>query len=241
MESLANKFEVSQETIRRDLTILAEAGLLRKVHGGAVRLQTAHEDTFALRSQVNRPAKEAIGRYASEFISHGDSLFINAGTTTNIFAKYLLDKTDLTVVTNCASVAETVWQEDGSTNQIFLLGGKYNGTDTETQGSLLLKQLRLFHTDHAFVTLGAVDANNGFMEYRVEAADIIRAMFQQARRTTVLADSTKVDHAILVKICDLGDVDRLITDLPPSSDLQIALDEADVELHITETPMRQGN
>lgn len=232
VDELSMILDVSLETIRRDLTSLAEQGLLRKVHGGAVRLQTAQEDTFNLRSQVNRGAKQAIGYYATRFIKNGDSLFINAGTTTAIFAEYLDTKENLTIITNCASVAHTVWQDGSSTHKIFLLGGEYNGIDTETHGSLLIGQLELFQADHTFLTLGAIHNKQGCMEYRVEAAEIIRMMLSQSRQVTALADSTKLDKTALAKICNLNQIDRLITEHPVSDRLQTALERANVEIHI---------
>jgi DeoR family transcriptional regulator, glycerol-3-phosphate regulon repressor len=233
VEELAGIFDVSLETIRRDLTVLAEGGLLRKVHGGAVRFQTAQEDTFALRSQVNHAAKKTIGKYAAQFVNSGDSLFINAGTTTAVFTQYLAEKTHLTIITNCVSVADTAWQTLDDSSQIFLLGGKYNGADNETQGHLLRQQLHLFHTDHAFITLGGVHARNGFMEYRIEAADIIQTMLEQARRTTVLIDSTKLDKTTMVRICALDAVDRIVTEFPPPEALATALKKAGVDVHVT--------
>jgi DeoR family glycerol-3-phosphate regulon repressor len=233
VEYLATYFDVSLETIRRDLTTLAEAGLLRKIHGGAVRFQTAREDTFALRSQVNRAAKEAIGQYATHFVKSGDSVFMNAGTTTTVFAEALTQRENLTIITNCASVANTMWQDGNGSHTIFLLGGQYNGTDTETYGSLVLQQLRMFRADHAFITLGALNAEQGCMEYRVEAAEIIRAMTQQACQTTALVDSTKMGNTALVKVCDLSTLTRIVTEFTPSEALQSVIQEQDVELHVT--------
>ena len=233
VDSLAKEFNVSLETIRRDLTALADAGSLRKVHGGAVRFQTAQEDTFALRSQVNRAAKQAIGQYATTFINSGDSLFINAGTTTAIFAEYLTDKENLTIITNCASVANTAWHDGNNNHKIYLLGGAYNGVDTETNGSMVIEQIRLFQADHTFMTVGAVNAEQGVMEYRVEAADIIRAMMQQSRRATVLVDSTKLGKTTLAKICELHEIDRLVTERPLSENLQRSLKTNNVEIHVT--------
>lgn len=233
VDDLAAVFDVSLETIRRDLTALADAGLLRKIHGGAMRLQTAQEDTFALRSQVNRAAKQVIGQYAATLVNSGDSLFINAGTTTAVFAEYLVDKENLTVITNCASVGNTIWHDGNTTHDVFLLGGKYNGIDTETYGSMVHQQIRMFQVDHTFMTLGAVNAEQGCMEYRVEAAEIIRTMIQQSHRTTVLADSTKLGSTTLVKICDLSEIDRLVTEAPLSENLNMALVDSDVDVHVT--------
>ncbi len=231
VDSLATRFDVSQETIRRDLTSLAERGLLRKVHGGAVRFQTAQEDTFTLRSQVNRAAKVRIGQYAARFINDGDSLLINAGTTTAVFAEQLGDKQGLTVITNCARIAAIMWNYERQ-HKIFLLGGLYNGTDTETTGSIALDQLRQFRTDHAIVTIGSVSAEGGWMEYRVEAVEIVRAIAEHSLDTIALADSTKLDRSTLLKIGDLNLMDRLVTDAFPSNELIEALIEADVELHV---------
>ncbi len=234
VDSLAERFDVSVETIRRDLTVLSEQGMLRKVHGGAVRFQTAQENTMALRSQINRQAKETIGQYAAQFIDDGDSVFLSAGTTTAIFAEQSVNRLQgLTVITNCSSVAHTMWGNNETDHHVFLLGGVYNGVDTETSGPLLTNQLRLFQADHAVVSLGAINDTNGLMEYRVDAAEIVRVMMQQARQRTVLADYTKLDKAALVKIGELAEIDRLITDRPPSAALQQALDRAHVDLHVT--------
>jgi len=234
VNDLAEIFGISHETVRRDLTALAEQGLLRKVHGGAVRFQTAQENTFALRTHVNRAAKVAIGRYAAQFINDGDSLFINAGTTTAIFAEQLIEKNNLTVITNCARVADTLWDTGETDHRIFLVGGRYNGVDTETSGSLVLGQLKLFQTDHVVFSLGAVNAQGGCMEYRVEAAEIIQCMLEQSRRSLLIADSSKLDKAALVKICDFDGIDRFVTERAPSSELMDVLEEQKVELHIAD-------
>ena len=234
VDALAEAFAVSVETIRRDLTTLSEQGMLRKVHGGAVRFQTAREQNFLLRTQVNRAAKEAIGQHMAQLIEDGDSLFINAGTTTAIFAEQAVhQRHELTIITNCTNIAHIMWGNGETDHQIYLLGGTYNGIDTETTGSQLINQLRTFQVDHAVVTIGALDAANGLMEYRIEAAEIIRVMFQQAQTCTLLVDNSKLDKTALVKICDLEQVDQIVTDRLPSEDLQEALSQSDVQLHIS--------
>lgn len=87
VDNLAEHFAVSQETIRRDLTTLSEQGLLRKVHGGAVRFQSAQEQSFTMRSYLYQKQKEAIARAAASVIEDGDSLLISSGTTTTCFAR----------------------------------------------------------------------------------------------------------------------------------------------------------
>lgn len=234
VDLLATQFNVSLETIRRDLTALSEQGMLRKVHGGAVRFQTAQENSLALRTQINRAAKESIGKYVAHLIEDGDSLFINAGTTTAVCAEQIVHtRRKLTVITNCASIAHTMWGNGEIDHQIYLLGGLYNGIDTETSGSQLINQIRQFQVDHTIVTVGALDPVNGPMEYRVEAAEIIKVMASQSHSFTVLADYSKLDKTALVKVCDLHEVDHLITDRTPSTALQEELKREHVELHVS--------
>lgn len=233
VDALSEYFDVSVETIRRDLTMLSEQGMLRKVHGGAVLFQTAQEHPFRLRSQVNRAAKESIGAYVTRFLDAGDSLFVSAGTTTVAFAEQAARLDGLTVITNCATVAHTMWGSGESSHRVFLLGGAYNGIDTETTGALLLNQLRMFQADHAIFTLGAMDATHGMMEYRMEAAEIIRVMIAQSRKKTLIADYSKLDKRALVKIADFTAIDRFVTNRPPSDSLIQALEQAGVELHVT--------
>jgi DeoR/GlpR family transcriptional regulator of sugar metabolism len=232
VEYLAEFFDVSHETIRRDLSALYEQHLIRKVHGGAEKAQTASEAPFEVRSHFNHEQKTAIARYAATLVSSGDSLLINSGTTTIAFANELQKLQKLMVITNCATVAHEVWRACEQSNQVYLVGGKYNGDFIETNGSITLEQIRLFQADHAFLTVGAINPSIGIMEYRVDAAQLSRIMIEQAHYITVLADSSKLDQIALAKICSLADIDRLITDTSPSQELIQALEAAEVELHI---------
>lgn len=220
VDDLARQFSVSPETIRRDLSTLSERGLLRKVHGGAVKFQTAQEHSFTIRTYFKHDEKTAIARAAASFVSQGDSLFINAGTTTAVFARELARMVDdLTIITNSAIAANELWNRGRTRNKIYLLGGSFNGEDAETIGPMLIEQIQQFQTDHAFLTVGALSADGGFMEYRVEAAHIIRTMIHRSHRATVMADGSKLDRSALVKACDFSDVQRLVTDTQPSTEL----------------------
>lgn len=235
VEELAVFFNVSTATIRRDLFIMSEQGLVRKVHGGVAKFQTAHENLFATRSLQSVNQKIAIARYATRFVETGDTLFTNAGTTTALFARELVKvSNELMVITNSAEIAHEYWNNGQGDNRVYLLGGYYNGDEIETNGISILEQIERFRADHAFLTVGTVHAMQGFMDYRLEAAAIIKVMMQQARRTTVLADSSKLDQVALVSIFELGAVDRLVTDSLPSEQLADALAEASTQLHIAE-------
>lgn len=237
VDMLASHLDVSPETIRRDLSVLSEQALLRKVHGGAVKFQTAQETSFTMRTQANLAEKMAIADCAAQFVKAGDSLFINGGTTTAAFARRITQSIDnLVIITNSPFVANEFWNRGESRHQIHLLGGDYDGQEMDTVGPAVIEQIQRFRTDHAFITVGTVSATQGFMDYRMRAAEVIRAMAQQARRATVLADSSKLGQSALVIACGLADVDRLVTDSPPPDDLAEALDKANTRLYVASAP-----
>lgn len=234
VEQLAQYFDVSPETIRRDLSTMSELGLLRKIHGGAVKFQSAQESPFALRTQQYAAQKTGIAQYAARFVKSGDSLFINAGTTTTIFARELVKLVDgLIVVTNSPQIAHEFHNNGQSHNQIYLVGGTYNGAEIETIGAAGIVEMQRFRMDHAFITVGTINATMGYMDYRVEAADVTRTMVSRAQRATVLADSSKLDQMALISACSLEAVNRLVTDSPPSDNLLSALQEAGTQLYVT--------
>jgi DeoR/GlpR family transcriptional regulator of sugar metabolism len=235
VEDLAAHFDVSFETIRRDLSTMSEQGLLRKVYGGAVKFQSAQENSFALRTLQYIEQKTAIARYAARFVQSGDSVFLNAGTTTTVFARELVKLADeLIVITNSPHIAHECWNNGQSKNRIFLLGGFYNGAEIETLGGGIVDTIRQFHADHAFLTFGAVNVTQGFMDYRIETGEINCAMVKQARRTTVLIDSSKFDQMALVTSSNLEAVERIVTDSPPSDYFITALNEAGTQIHIAD-------
>jgi DeoR family glycerol-3-phosphate regulon repressor len=233
VEDLAAHFEVSAETIRRDLSTMSEQGLLRKVYGGAVKFQSAQENPFALRTKQYAAEKTAIAQYAVRFVNSGDSLFLSAGTTTTIFARELVKRVDrLIVITNSPQIAHEFWNNGQGENTIYVLGGYYNGAEIEILGSTVIDEIRQFQADHAFLTVGAVNAAQGFMDYRIEVGQINKAMVQQARRTTILLDSSKLDRMALVTSCRLDMIDRIVTDSPPSEHLADALNKAGTQIHV---------
>jgi DeoR/GlpR family transcriptional regulator of sugar metabolism len=231
VNELAEQLGVSRETIRRDLTRLANEGLLRKVHGGAARFQTAQESAFEQRLLLHRAEKIAIGAEAARLLQPGDSLFVDAGSTTILFAQQLAAVTGLTVITNCVSVAEELANGSGA-NRVLLLGGAFDGEVRETTGPMVIQQIQRFHADHAFICIGAISADGVLSDFSLEEAHVAAAMVERAGSTTVLADSSKLGKLSLVEVCRAEDIDRLITDraLPP--DMARRFERAGVEVRV---------
>ncbi|WP_434362489.1 DeoR/GlpR family DNA-binding transcription regulator [Parasalinivibrio latis] len=211
VEEMAKEFSLSKETVRRDLARMAAAGTVRKVYGGAVLPQTAMEDPVDKRRHSFVEEKDKIARTVIELFKPGDSLFIDTGTTTSVFAQYLSGVDGVTVITNSADVADCFNREQQSSKAI-LVGGDYNARLRETYGPMAVRQIRAFHADWAVVTVGGVHSQSGLTDYNLEEAEIARAMIAQSRRVVILADHSKVDCEALVQVCGWDNVDYLVTD-----------------------------
>lgn len=227
VEDLAALFAASHETIRRDLTALSEAGAVQKVHGGAKLPRRREEGPFQERLGRNAAAKRLIAAKAARLIAAGETLFVDTGSTTLLFAAEAARIGDLTVVTNAARIA-AAFAEGGTGNRVFLVGGAFDGDNGETVGPMAIEQLRAFHADHAVLGIGAIDAKAGVMDVSVEEAQIARAMLAHADRAIVLADGSKFDRRAAFAVCPLARVDHLVSDRPPEGALAEALAEASV-------------
>lgn len=238
VEELAQLLGTSHETVRRDLALLSERGLVRKVHGGAVHAQTALESSFGDRSMTARNEKVAIGRRAAQLFQPGDSIMIDSGSTTATFAEALGKVGHFSVITNSLLVANELWKAP-IRSDIYLLGGRFFGEGHETLGPLAVEEIQRLRVDHAVLTIGAVDPAGRCMDYNAEETYIARAMLASARQTTILADFSKLGRHALFEVCDAKQIHRLVTDRPPPSPLDEALRRAGVEVLVAETQSRE--
>jgi DeoR family glycerol-3-phosphate regulon repressor len=233
VEELAQLLQTSHETVRRDLALLSERGLVRKVHGGAVHAQTALESSFGDRAATARSEKQAIGHRAAQLFQPGDSILIDSGSTTAAFAEALGKAGHFSVITNSVLVATELWKAP-IRSDIYLLGGRYFGEGHETLGPLAIEEIQRLRVDHAVLTIGAIDPAGRFMDVNADETYIARAMLASARQATILADSSKLCRHALFEVCDAKQIDRLVTDRPPPSPLDDALRAAGVEVLVGE-------
>jgi DeoR family glycerol-3-phosphate regulon repressor len=232
VDELAAMLDISHETIRRDLALLSEQGVLRKVHGGAVHGQTALESPLQDRRLASRAEKLAIARRAAQLFRPGDSFLIDSGTTTAYFAQELAKAGRFTVITNSTTIASE-FSVPGR-GDIYLLGGKYFGDGQHVLGSLVLEQIAAVHADHVVLTIGAMSGAGDSMDFNADEAYVARAMIASAREVTILADGSKLDRHALFQVCSASQLDRLVTDraVPPA--LADALVAAGVEIVVAD-------
>lgn len=228
VEDLAEKFETSVETIRRDLGALADDGRVRKVHGGAVKVSTSEESAFGERAKQNTLAKQLIAEKLAGIIKPGQSLLIDTGTTTLACAEALSRIHGLMVMTNSVRVADALSNRHGS-SKITLLGGTYRQDNAQTIGPTTIDEIGQFRADRAILTVGTLD-EDGACDYSEEEAQVARAMIKSADQVIVVADCSKLNRRSTYKVCDLHSIDRLILDRAPDGAFRETLSAANVEI-----------
>jgi DeoR family glycerol-3-phosphate regulon repressor len=213
VDALAAELAVSAETIRRDLGLLDEQGVVRKVHGGATRPRMIIEGTFDERMAENTEAKRAIAAKTLDVIETDATVFIDTGSTTLICAQALAAARRLTVITNSVAIART-FAETGRSSDVFLLGGRFAAGNAETVGTLTIEQIAGFHADHALISPAAIDAESGLMNADVAEAGIARAMIARASHLVVAVDRSKMGKRATFTVAPLEAVDVLVSDGP---------------------------
>jgi len=232
VDELSGRTGASKETIRRDLSQLAEQGLIRKVHGSALWPEVPDEGTFLERLAVGRVEKTRIGERAASLFARGDSIFVDTGTTTLAFAEALASKSGITVITNSLLITQALGRGKGD-NKVYMLGGEYHSDAEENVGPLAIEQVSRFNAHHAVITVGAI-TNEGILDYDIEEVEVAKAMIQRAKIVTVVADSSKFASTALFLVADWAGIDRLVVDKAPEHDIMEALNAHNVELIVAD-------
>jgi len=228
---LAQTYDVTTETVRRDLAALDRAGVVRRVHGGAVPARALHlvEPEFGERESTRADYKDAIAAAATEFFPlTGGSVLLDAGTTTARIAAVLPTDRQINVVTNSVPIAARLAAINSISLQ--LLGGRVRGVTQAAVGEQALRVLDTLRVDIAFIGTNAISVRHGLSTPDGDEAAVKRAMVQCANYVVVAADSSKVGREDFVSFAPISSVDTLITDTEISADDHRALTESGVEV-----------
>lgn len=204
---LSEMLGATTATIRTDLRALEEEGYAERIQGGAI-LKTRFQPSAA--ATTNLAEKKAIALAAADVIQNGDTLFINAGTTTREIALALKGHRGLNIVTNSVAVAMEL--SGLPTIRLVLLGGELNTQYAFTCGGDAQEQLRKYQADYAILSLDGVSVEAGVTTYHADEAIIDRMMVERAGKTLVAADCSKLGRAGFSAICPLSRVHMLVTD-----------------------------
>ena len=228
---IAQTFGVSSVTARADLDALAEAGKLRRTHGGAVslhkRLTVSTQDR---RINVNVAAKQAIAQSAIELVSDGDTLLVDSGTTALEFVRLLDQRDGITVITADITIADYI-DESMPSVDVVMLGGALRKGHRYLYGPLTIQALQMVHADLAVVCPGAFVPGCGFTTDFPQMAETKTAMIAAAHQSVALMDASKVNGRGMYRFAELADVDTIVMDSDPDHAVAASIAEATDDAH----------
>lgn len=213
VEDLTLKFGVSNVTIRNDLAALEEAGILRRTHGGAIAFSSNSglaDPIFAERQTVQADEKDRIGQAAASLIEDGDIIALDNGTTSYFVARYLGERRDLTVVTNCLPIAVELENRPGIT--VMVTGGVIHSGSMALVGAWARNNLSTINIDKAFMTSKGITPDEGLTDVNSFIVETKRTIVSVARQTIAIVDHTKWGRKSFASFAAMEDVDTVITD-----------------------------
>lgn len=226
ISDLAQRFDVSDETIRRDIRQLEEEGFAFRVRGGVTLKETAAEAPYLVRRNQNAEKKQAIAFRAAALVEDGMTILIDSGSTSYWLSRALTRQRDLTVITNALEVAREMAGRNGC--RVFFAGGEIDNDYQSCFGPETEAFMRRFTPDIAFFSIGAVDSRRGLLDFHYPEATLKAALWPQASRVAALVDSTKFERQGIIKAFDFRQLDIFVTDQAPPPPLRDALDDVDI-------------
>lgn len=229
LRRLSEQLGTSEPTIRRDLRAMATQGLLRRTHGGAVlRTDAAHEPTYSEKSSQAPAEKAAIARLAAKSVQSGDSILIGPGTTTLFLTRLLVDRSDLTVVTNSLLVAQALMMAPGV--EVVMTGGTLRRSIHALVGSAAEQTLSGLRVSRLFLSGNGVTVERGLTTPNMMVAATDRALAAAAKEVVVLTDYTKIGVSTMCQTVPTNAIAQLITDSNADAAEVARLREAGVDV-----------
>ena len=229
VSDLAALYSVTEETIRRDLEKLEREGFAKKTYGGAVKSDNMTvELPYTVRKLTNVSGKKYIAEKIGNLIQDGDSILLDASTTALFTVKSIFHKHNLTLITNSVEIlldlpASNDWR-------IISTGGTYRQDSMSFLSSSATSAISNYHADIAVMSCKGLDVLKGVTDTREHNADLKKSFIKNANKVILAVDSTKFDKISFVKICDIDDIDVVVTDAVPSEECIKAFEEKNIEL-----------
>lgn len=230
VDDLVERFGVTPQTIRRDLGELCDSGALSRVHGGAVLASGLSNIRYSTRRALAEDGKDAIGKLCSEAIPDDCSLFINIGTTTEAVARWLRQHRNIMVITNNLNVANILAENEHC--EVIVAGGVLRRSDGGLVGEATGDFIRQFKVDYAIIGSSVIDEDGALMDYDYREVRVSQAIIENARRTYLVADSSKFTRSAPVRIAHMSDLDRFFTDVEPPASIREICEVSEVEIAV---------
>jgi len=232
IEELSEHFAVTPQTLRRDLNHLSTQQLLRRVHGGAGRVESSTTNQpYSSRQAHNAEAKQRIAQQVAANIPNDCSLFINIGTSTEMVARALMNHTGLEIITNNLNVAAILQPKEDFT--VIVAGGTVRSHDGGIIGEATIDFINQFKVDYGIIGISGIDDEDGaLLEYDYQEVRVAQAIIHNSRRRLLVADSSKFGRRALVRQGNITQLDAIYTNELPNQTLVDLMESHDVTLHV---------
>ena len=225
---LSRQYNVSEETIRRDLERLEHEGYATKTYGGAVfREESQNESPFSVREKTNVREKQAIAALVAELLQDGERIMLDESSTSVFVARQIAAKRNMTLITNSLEVMLSL--SVGAGWNILSTGGSLKANSLALVGNQAENMIRSYHVNSSIISCKGLDEGYGLSDAGDDSAQIKRAMIEAADRVILAVDHSKFNHISFVKLCDLQKIDLVVTDREPGPAWQELFREAGVD------------
>jgi len=230
IDELVQHFAVTPQTIRRDLNLLAESGVVIRHHGGAKSISTTENTSYQSRKILNLDAKEQIASELVKMIPNGASLFINIGTTTETIARALLDHKALSIVTNNIHVATILSAKEDFT--VIIAAGEVRHRDGGIIGEATCDFMSQFQMDFAIIGISGISNDGSLLDFDFREVRVAQAIIDNSTIVLLAADHSKFGRNAMIKQGNIVQIDHLFTDKIPPKEIEELLSDNDISTHI---------
>ncbi|CAM4088833.1 DeoR/GlpR family DNA-binding transcription regulator [Paenibacillus alkaliterrae] len=215
MTDLASEFQVSEATIRRDLSEVEQEGYLKRTHGGVILDTSAnHEPEVSQRLNDQKEQKARIGKAAADLVQDGEHIILDSGTTTLYIAKNLVNRSNITVITNDINVAAELREAKGIT--VIVIGGILAPNSYMLNGMFALNTLKTLHVQKYFLGTSSIHAKYGSTNTNADVVEVKKAMIEVAQEIIITADDTKIGKVTLHEVAPITSIHKFITGIEAS-------------------------
>lgn len=231
VDELSKSFSVSSVTIRNDLEFLEEKGIIHRIYGGAlIREVVSHDKELDEKQKLHAEEKKEIGQAAANMILDGESIVLDSGTTTLAIAEAIKEKQDLTVMTNAINIAVELAGLENIT--VMLTGGTLRKKSYSLVGPEAESAVQKYYFDKFFLAVDGFDINYALTTPNPLEARLNRLMIEQSQEVIVVTDSSKFSRRSFSVICDVSEIDYVITDAGISGEYQNTLNNKNINVII---------
>ncbi|MCC5812757.1 MAG: DeoR/GlpR family transcriptional regulator [Ectothiorhodospiraceae bacterium] len=230
IDDLAQAFDLTPQTIRRDINELCRIGMLRRYHGGAGLPSSVENVAYKARQVMHQEAKRQIARKVASQIPDQASLFMTLGTTTEEIAKALLEHEGLRVITNNLNVAAIL--SNNASFEVIIAGGVVRSRDRGITGEATIDFMRQFRVDFGIIGISGIDTDGVLLDFDYREVRVVQAIMANSRRVWLAADHSKFGRNAMVRLGHLQDLDAVFTEQKPPETWINLLADADTRLEI---------